>query len=108
MDGPSRRPSEQHRNEGSRAQRDPHVGGPSFAYFSWASKKSEAPGGAQPKLTNNRVKLQDAERKVHRIANPPPFAQLDKYDDRVNPSRKASRYCVRSRAVSLALATLSR
>ena len=39
--------------EGGESERseDPDVGGPSFAYFSWASKKSEAPGGAQQKLT---------------------------------------------------------
>ena len=47
-----RRPLEQRWSERTRnvAKRSagPYVGGPSFAYFSWANKKSEAPCKAQP------------------------------------------------------------
>ncbi len=47
MDGPSRRPSERCRSEGSRAQRDPDAGVCFFASFLCTSKEREAPGGAQ-------------------------------------------------------------
>ena len=72
MDGPSRRPSERCRSEGSRAQRDPDAGVCFFCLLCFAqAKKSEAPGGAQQKrpvsLDNQPGKMQI---KHQRITNP--------------------------------------
>lgn len=50
------RPASEHRRlpvgvaEGTRA-----VGSPSFAYFSWRSKKSESPVGAKPGISTAKI-----------------------------------------------------
>ena len=59
---------------------------------------------ALPSFRDTRPLLQ----RSHYLRRSGTAIQEDKYEDRVNPRRNASRNWVRSRAVILALATLSR